>query len=40
LHDFLEWMLDKGESEASSMTYAPLPAPVIARVRETIKQIH
>jgi ABC-type phosphate transport system substrate-binding protein len=40
LHDFLEWMLDKGESEAASMTYAPLPAPVIARVRETIKQIH
>jgi phosphate transport system substrate-binding protein len=40
LHDFLEWMLDHGESEASSMTYAPLPAPVVARVRETIKQIH
>jgi phosphate transport system substrate-binding protein len=40
LHDFLEWMLDKGEAEASSMTYAPLPAPVVARVRETIKQIH
>ncbi len=40
LHDFLVWMLDKGESEAASMTYAPLPAPVVARVRETIKQIH
>jgi phosphate transport system substrate-binding protein len=40
LHDFLVWMLDKGESEAASMTYAPLPAPVIARVRETIKQVH
>jgi phosphate transport system substrate-binding protein len=40
LHDFLEWMLDKGEAEAAGMTYAPLPAPVAARVRETIKQVH
>ncbi len=40
LADFLTWMLDKGESEAAGMTYAPLPAPVVARVRETIKQIH
>jgi phosphate transport system substrate-binding protein len=40
LHDFLEWMLDQGESEAASMTYAPLPPPVITRVRETINQIH
>jgi phosphate transport system substrate-binding protein len=39
LHDFLQWMLDKGESEAASMTYAPLPAAVIAKVRETIKQV-
>jgi phosphate transport system substrate-binding protein len=40
LHDFLEWMLDHGESEAAGMTYAPLPAAVIARERETIKTIH
>ena len=40
LHDFLEWMLDHGESEAADMTYAPLPAPVIARVRQTIDQVH
>jgi len=40
LHDFLIWMLDKGEAEAAGMTYAPLPAPVAARVRETIKSIH
>jgi phosphate transport system substrate-binding protein len=39
LHDFLVWMLDKGESEASSMTYAPLPKPVADRVRQTINQI-
>jgi len=40
LHDFLEWMLDKGESEAAGMTYAPLPKPVADRVRQTINQIH
>ena len=40
LADFLRWMLDHGEAEASSMTYAPLPKPVIDRVRQTINQIH
>ena len=40
LHDFLEWMLDHGESEAAGMTYAPLPKPVADRVRQTINQIH
>ncbi len=40
IHDFLEWMLDHGEAEAASMTYAPLPTPVIARVRKTIAQVH
>ena len=40
LHDFLEWMLDHGEAEAASMTYAPLPAPVVARVRKSIAQVH
>ena len=39
LQDFLEWMLDKGEAEASSMTYAPLPKPVLDRVRVTIKSV-
>jgi phosphate transport system substrate-binding protein len=39
LADFLEWMLDKGEAEAASMTYGPLPKPVIDRVRQTIKGI-
>jgi phosphate transport system substrate-binding protein len=37
--DFLNWMLDHGEAEASSMSYAPLPASVIAKERQTIKQI-
>ena len=40
LADFLTWMLDHGEAEASNMTYAPLPKPVADRVRQTIKQIH
>jgi len=40
LNEFLHWMLDHGESEAAGMTYAPLPAPVAARVRQTINQIH
>jgi phosphate transport system substrate-binding protein len=40
LHDFLEWMLEKGEPEAPSMTYASLPTPVIAMLRKTIATIH
>ncbi len=39
LADFVTWMLDKGEGEAASMTYAPLPKPVQDRVRATIKSI-
>jgi len=34
--DFLNWMIDKGESEAPALTYAPLPAAVSARVKKTI----
>ncbi len=39
LANFVTWMLDKGESEASSMTYAPLPKPVQDMVRKSIAQI-
>ena len=39
LADFVGWMLDHGEGEAASMTYAPLPKPVQDRVRQTISQI-
>lgn len=39
LAEFLGWMLDHGESEASSMAYAPLPKPVQDAVRRTIPQI-
>jgi len=40
LNDFLHWMLEKGESEAAGMTYAPLPKPVADRVMQTINQVH
>jgi phosphate transport system substrate-binding protein len=38
--DFLNWMLEHGESEAASMTYAPLPKAVADRVHQTISQLH
>ncbi len=38
--DFLHWMLQHGEGEAAGMTYAPLPAPVAAKVEQAINQIH
>jgi phosphate transport system substrate-binding protein len=37
--DFLNWMLEKGESEAESLTYAPLPAAVAERVKKTISTL-
>ncbi|WP_263366024.1 phosphate ABC transporter substrate-binding protein PstS [Edaphobacter bradus] len=36
---FLTWMLDRGESEASSLSYAPLPKQVQDMVRKTVSQI-
>jgi phosphate transport system substrate-binding protein len=40
LHDFVLWMLDHGEAEASSLSYAPLPASVAERVRQAANMIH
>jgi phosphate transport system substrate-binding protein len=37
--DFLSWMLEHGESEASGMGYAPLPAQVQTMVKHTITTI-
>ncbi len=37
--DFIGWMLDHGESEATSMAYAPLPKPVQDSVRKAIAQV-
>ena len=36
---FLNWMLEKGESQAASMSYAPLPAAVAERVKKTISTL-
>jgi phosphate transport system substrate-binding protein len=40
LADFLTWMLDHGESQASTMGYAPLPAQVQTMVRKSIADLH
>ena len=40
LVDFLNWMLDQGESMTADLDYAPLPQSVSAKVRDTIKQVH
>jgi phosphate transport system substrate-binding protein len=39
LDDFMAWMLDHGESEATSLTYAPLPKPVQDMVRKSIAKL-
>lgn len=36
IKDFLTWMLDQGESETSSLFYAPLPKAVSDKVRNTV----
>lgn len=39
LTGFLSWMLDKGEAEAASLSYAPLPKQVQDMVRKSIAAI-
>ena len=39
LADFLGWMLDHGQSETATLTYAPLPKPVQDMVRKAIAQV-
>jgi phosphate transport system substrate-binding protein len=39
LKDFLNWMLDHGETEASALSYASLPKQVQESVRKTVAQI-
>lgn len=36
---FLQWMIEHGESEAASMTYAPLPKTIAERVEQSIKSL-
>jgi phosphate transport system substrate-binding protein len=38
--DFLNWMVDQGESMVSQLDYAPLPDSVKQKVRARIKEIH
>jgi phosphate transport system substrate-binding protein len=40
LNGFLNWMLDDGEKMTADLTYAPLPDSVVAKVRDTVKQVH
>jgi phosphate transport system substrate-binding protein len=40
LVDFLHWMLDNGEKNATQLAYAPLPENVAVKVKESIKQVH
>jgi phosphate transport system substrate-binding protein len=39
LADFLSWMLTDGQKMTSALAYAPLPENVVAKEKETIKQI-
>ena len=39
LAGFLGWMLDHGQSEAATLSYAPLPKPVQDMVRKSIAQV-
>jgi phosphate transport system substrate-binding protein len=36
---FLDWMLEKGQAEAASMTYAPLPEALVVRIKKTIASL-
>lgn len=37
--DFLNWMVSDGQKMTSTLSYAPLPENVAAKVKETIKQV-
>jgi phosphate transport system substrate-binding protein len=38
--DFLNWMLDQGQTMTAQLNYAPLPDEVKQKEREAIKSIH
>jgi len=37
--DFLSWMIGDGQKMTADLSYAPLPESVVAKVKETIKQV-
>ena len=39
IKDFLKWMLTSGQQYAASMSYAPLPKPVVAKEEKQIALI-
>ncbi|MGA8763133.1 MAG: phosphate ABC transporter substrate-binding protein PstS, partial [Candidatus Sulfotelmatobacter sp.] len=39
LSDFLNWMVTDGQGMTAALSYAPLPDNVVAKVKETIKQV-
>src|ERR1039458_9946728 len=38
--DFLDWMVSDGQKMTNQLSYAPLPASVVEKVKAAIKQIH
>jgi phosphate transport system substrate-binding protein len=38
--DFLDWMVTDGQQMTSQLSYAPLPASVVEKVKVAIKQVH
>ena len=38
--DFLNWMVTDGQKMTSQLSYAPLPAAVVEKVKAAIKQVH
>jgi phosphate transport system substrate-binding protein len=39
INDFLNWMVDDGQKMTASLSYAPLPDNVVAKVKDAIKQV-
>ena len=39
ISDFLNWMVADGQKMTADLSYAPLPESVVAKVKETIKQV-
>jgi len=39
LNDFLNWMVTDGQKMTEKLSYAPLPDNVVAKVKDTIKQV-
>ena len=40
LADFLNWMVTEGQKMTNQLSYAPLPANVVEKVKAAIKQVH